>query len=139
MSALLTPPQPVRSDPPQTLVGPKGGATTPAVTVRNPGVQASEEVTEVASPIRGSESTRPQVDDDAQLVHAVKMGVLVGIPTVFVIAAGIGVLADTGLGVAAMIGAWSGLFGGTYMGGLFFIHPSKRRLAKAAARAPIRG
>ncbi|MGZ4673832.1 MAG: hypothetical protein ACXWBO_14720 [Ilumatobacteraceae bacterium] len=72
------------------------------------------------------------------MAHAVKMGVLVGIPSVFVIAAGIGVLAGTGLGVAAMIGAWSGLFGGTYMGGLFFIHPSKRRLAKAAARASIR-
>ncbi|HEX2783694.1 MAG TPA: hypothetical protein VHN36_08915 [Ilumatobacteraceae bacterium] len=93
----------------------------------------------MASPIRLSESTRPQVDDDAQLVHAVKMGVLVGIPSVFVIAAAIGALAGTGLGVAAMIGAWSGLFGGTYMGGLFFIHPSKRRLAKAAARASIQG
>ncbi len=55
-----------------------------------------------------------------------------GIPSVFVLATGIGVLAGTGLGVAAMIGGWSGLFGGTYMGGLFFIHPSKRRLAKAA-------
>lgn len=139
MSALLTPPQPVRSDPPTPRVSTKGGATTPSVIVRDPGVRASKEVTEVASPIRRSESTRPQVDDDAQLVHAVKMGVLVGIPSVFVIAAGIGVLAGTGLGVAAMIGAWSGLFGGTYMGGLFFIHPSKRRLAKAAARASIRG
>ena len=62
-----------------------------------------------------------------------------GIPSVFVIASAIGVLAGTGLGIAAMIGAWSGLFGGTYMGGLFFLHPSKRRSAKAAARTSIMG
>ncbi len=74
------------------------------------------------------------------MLHAVKMGVLVGIPSVFVIAAGIGVLAGTGLGIAAMIGAWSGLFGGTYMGGLFFTHPSKRQMARAAtAHDSIRG
>jgi hypothetical protein len=136
VSALLTPPQPIRSDPPTPRVSTEGGAATPAVIVRDPGVQ---EATEVASPIRRSESTRPQVDDDAQLAHAVKMGVLVGIPSVFVIAAGIGVLAGTGLGVAAMIGAWSGLFGGTYMGGLFFLHPSKHSSAKAAAGDSVKG
>ncbi|MGZ4766948.1 MAG: hypothetical protein ACXVH5_10945, partial [Ilumatobacteraceae bacterium] len=123
---------------PTPQLGPERSATTSAVIVRDPGVPAAEEVVELPSATGRSESANSPVDDDAQLAHAVKMGVLVGIPSVFVIAAGIGVLAGTGLGVAAMIGAWSGLFGGTYMGGLFFIHPSKRRLAKAAARASIR-
>lgn len=76
------------------------------------------------------ESISPPDDDDAQMARAVKMGALVGIPSVFLIAAGMALLAGTGLGVAALIGAWSGVFGGTYMGGIFFLHPSKPKVGE---------
>ena len=53
--------------------------------------------------------------------RAVKLGFLVGTPIVFCITAGIGLAAGTGLGVAALIGTWSGLVNLWFLGGIFFI------------------
>ena len=135
VSILLTPPQPIHSGPPTPEVDPKRRVATPDVIERQPGVPASEDAGAVPPAIRSIEWTSPLDDDDAQMARAVKMGALVGIPGVFLIAAGMALLAGTGLGIAALIGTWSGVFGGMYMGGIFFLHPSNRKLANAAAAA----
>jgi hypothetical protein len=58
---------------------------------------------------------------DAEMGRAVKLGFLVGTPIVFCITVGIGLDAATGFGVAALIGTWSGLMNGWYLGGFFLI------------------
>jgi hypothetical protein len=60
------------------------------------------------------------------MMHAVKRGVLIGRPSVFAITAAIALFAGTTVGIAAAIGGWSGLFGGWYFGGMFFINSAPR-------------
>lgn len=66
------------------------------------------------------------IDDDAQMMNAVKKGFLIGTPIVFAITAGMALIAGTTIGIAAAIGGWSGLCGGWYFGGMFFINGKPR-------------
>lgn len=56
------------------------------------------------------------------MVRAFTMGFLYGTPIMFLITAGMALVAGTTVGIAAMIGGWSGVFSGWYFGGIFFIH-----------------
>ena len=74
-------------------------------------------------------------DEDVQMMRTVKRGFLIGTPIVFAITAGMALRAGTTVGIAALVGAWSGLFGGWYFGGMFFIN-SKPRGPRSPDPAP---
>ncbi len=51
---------------------------------------------------------------------------MIGTPLVIAITAGMALVAGATVGIAAVIGGWSGLFGGWYFGGMFFINSTPR-------------
>ena len=59
------------------------------------------------TPATRASSTPVEVDEDAQMLRAFTKGFKVGTPITFLICAGIGLAAGTGIGIAAVIGTWT--------------------------------
>lgn len=74
------------------------------------------------TPATRASSTPVEVDEDAQMLRAFTKGFKVGTPITFLICAGIGLAAGTGIGIAAVIGTWTALIGGWFFGGIFYIN-----------------
>jgi len=66
--------------------------------------------------------TRPTRTAEEGMARALKLGTLIGIPSVFAVTGGMGLLGGAGVVASAAIGAWCSLFGGgMYLGGVFFL------------------
>lgn len=65
--------------------------------------------------------------DEHALGQAVRVGVMIGIPVIFVVVALASLLAGQGVSRSLQVAAWPALVGGPYMGGFFSLLSAQAR------------
>ena len=78
-------------------------------------------VPHLADAARTDVSTKPALTTEQGMMRAVKMGALVGIPGEFVVTGGMALLAGATPLISLVIGVFCSLWGGAYMGAIFFL------------------